>query len=33
MESDVSIKLVHDDSRVDMSLIPLGDGLTIVRKK
>ena len=26
-------QLVHEDSRVDMSLIPLGDGLTLVRKK
>ena len=26
-------QLVHQDSRVDMSLIPLGDGLTLVRKK
>ena len=26
-------KLVHEDSRVDMSLIPLGDGLTLVRKR
>ena len=26
-------KLVHEDSRVDMSLIPFGDGLTLVRKR
>ena len=26
-------QLVHEDSRVDMSLIPLGDGLTLVRKR
>ena len=26
-------KLVYEDRRVDMSLIPLGDGLTLVRKR
>ena len=26
-------KLVYEDSRVDMSLIPFGDGLTLVRKR
>lgn len=26
-------KYVHDDNRVDISMIPLSDGLTIARKK
>lgn len=26
-------QIVHDDPRVDMSLLPIGDGMTLIRKK